>query len=100
MCSNKKLSFEDIVVKVIPGSKRAEVEEIKIDSISLFTAQEVAESSKLRVFRVKLKSQPEDGKANKELLDVMSSFLKVSKFNMQIIKGLTYRTKTLRIFWV
>lgn len=101
MRSNKKLSFEDIVVKVMPSSKKVEIEEMKIDSIGLFSNQEMGvRGSDLRVFKVRLKSQPEGGKANKELLEAMSGFLKVCKLNIQIIKGLTYRTKTLRVFWI
>lgn len=44
-----------------------------------------------------LKSPPEDGKANKELISILSKLLNIPQLNIFIVKGLTSRNKTIKI---
>jgi uncharacterized protein len=44
-----------------------------------------------------LKNQPEKGKANKELISLVAKVLSSPQNHIEIIKGLTTRTKTLKI---
>ncbi len=44
-----------------------------------------------------LKSSPEGGKANKELIEVVSEALSISKRSVIIVQGLTSRNKVLEI---
>lgn len=58
-----------INVKIVPGSKRKEIRK---------------ESD---YFKVYLKSKPEKGKANRELIDLLSSNFNIPKNSIKIIKG-------------
>lgn len=49
------------------------------------------------VLKVKTTAVPEKGKANKELIKILSKHLKTAKSNIEIIKGLTDRNKTVLI---
>lgn len=44
-----------------------------------------------------LRSKPEKGKANKELIERLASYFVVSKGKVQIISGLTSRNKVVEI---
>ena len=44
-----------------------------------------------------LKSKPERGKANKELVEKLASYFEVSKDKVRIISGLTSRKKLIEI---
>ncbi len=44
-----------------------------------------------------LKNQPEKGKANKELITLLAKALSRSQNQVEIIKGLTARKKTIRV---
>jgi uncharacterized protein (TIGR00251 family) len=44
-----------------------------------------------------LKSPPEKGKANKELIDLLAEKLSCSKNSIEIVGGLTSRTKKIKI---
>lgn len=46
---------------------------------------------------VKLKSQPVRGKANKELMEVLSNFFGVPKNYIEIIKGAKSRNKLVKV---
>ncbi|GBF36223.1 MAG TPA: YggU family protein [Methanothermococcus okinawensis] len=70
-----------INVKVIPKAKRQKV---------------VEEGDMLKIY---LKSPPEDGKANKELIEVLSKHFKVSKRNIEIIRGKFSRNKIIKILF-
>lgn len=48
-------------------------------------------------FEVRLTSSPDKGKANKQLIDLLSDYFKVSKSKIQIISGLTSRNKIIGI---
>ncbi|MBI2109658.1 DUF167 domain-containing protein [Candidatus Woesearchaeota archaeon] len=68
-----------IKVKVIANSGRNEIS--KFDEI----------------YKVHLKSQPIDGKANKELIALLSEYFKVKKSNISIIRGLRSKEKSVEI---
>lgn len=68
------------------------------------TIKVVPQSGKLKLITDKngtlkcyLKSPPEDGKANKELITFFSKGLKLPIENITIIQGATSRTKTIKI---
>jgi len=69
-----------IKVKAIPRSKVSYIEE-NLDGD----------------LRVRLKSAPIDGKANKELVELLSKYYKVSKSQIEIIKGHSSRDKVVEI---
>lgn len=50
-----------------------------------------------QALKLSVKSVPEDGKANKELIDFLSKKWKIPKTNIEIISGHTSRLKTLKI---
>jgi uncharacterized protein (TIGR00251 family) len=68
----------EFFVKVIPNSK-----EIKIINGNPLI--------------VKLKSPPENNKANKELIEVLSQHFKVPKTKIKIVKGIKSRIKLIKI---
>jgi uncharacterized protein len=68
-----------IDITVIPRSSRSE---IKIDNGNI---------------KAYLNSPPEDGKANKELIKLISKKLKTAKTNIQIISGEKSRKKRIQI---
>ena len=49
------------------------------------------------VFRVYLTTPPVDGRANKAIIKIMADFFNVRKNQIEIIKGLKSRDKTIRI---
>ena len=77
-----KLIDEDLLidVTVIPKSSRSE---IKID-----------QSNNIKIY---LTSAPADGKANSELLKLLSKSLKIPKSSIKIIKGEKNRNKKILI---
>lgn len=54
-------------------------------------------SNELGIVTCYLKNQPEDGKANKELIEVLSDKLALPKACIQIVSGLTSRRKRIKI---
>jgi len=69
-----------IKVKVFPCSKKEEVVKKREDE-----------------FEVKLKEKPEKGKANKELLQVLSAYFKVSASKIRFVKGFKSRSKIIDV---
>ena len=67
-------------VKVVPRSSKAEVLGKEGD-----------------VIKVKVTSPPEGGKANKELLEVLSKWLGVKKSKVKIVSGETSRKKLIEV---
>lgn len=67
-------------VTVKTGAKTAQVEGIEGD-----------------VLKLKLKAQPHDGLANKELVEMLSEILNTPKSKIEIIKGKTSRHKIIKI---
>ncbi len=67
-------------IKVYPKSKLNKIEKISETE-----------------YKVHLTSAPTDGKANKQLLTIMSKYFKIAKSKISIIKGETGREKILKI---
>lgn len=78
MCSNEEKGVL-LKVKVIPNASRNEISFID------------------EGYKIKLKSPPVEGKANKELIAYLSKILKIKKSAIQIRVGDTSRNKTLFI---
>lgn len=74
-----------ISVKVIPNTKQNEVVD---DSVDLLGA---------RILKVKVNQPPEDGKANKAVIELLSEYFKVRKSAISIIAGETSRNKIIEI---
>ncbi len=68
-----------VSLRVIPGSS---VVEVKI------VGDEI---------KVKLHAKPEGGKANKELIELISKKLRIPRSNIKIVKGFSSRKKVLDI---
>ena len=64
-----------ISIKVVTHAKKSEV---VADDIDLFGA---------RILRVKISQPPEDGKANKALIELIADYLNVKKNSLTIIAG-------------
>jgi len=67
-------------VLVKTGSKMPGVEGIEEDTL-----------------QIKLRAQPHDGLANKELIELLSELLHIPKSRLEIAKGRTSRQKVVRI---
>lgn len=74
------MGTERLQVKVKPNSKKPNIEE-------------AADGS----FTVHLKSPPVDGKANKELIEVLAEKFDVPKSQIRIKSGLSSKTKLIEI---
>jgi uncharacterized protein (TIGR00251 family) len=48
-------------------------------------------------YKINLKSVPEKGKANKELIDLLADYFKISKSQIEIIGGKTSSRKIIEI---
>ena len=68
-----------INIKVIPKAKKQKI---------------IEEENRLKVY---LKSPPENGKANKELIKVLSKYFKTAQENIKIIKGKFSKNKIIKI---
>jgi hypothetical protein len=69
-----------IKVKVFPNSKKEEVRKKSEDS-----------------FEIKVQAKPIRGEANEAVVNILSSFLKVPKSNVKLIKGFKQRNKIFEI---
>jgi uncharacterized protein (TIGR00251 family) len=74
-----------ISVKVIPAARKNEVIDEGVDLLNL------------RHFKVKTTTPPEDGKANKAVIELLAEFFAVKKSAIEIISGGTSRTKIIEI---
>lgn len=72
-----------IKVKVFPKSGRSEVEGVRNGR-----------------YIVRLKSSPKKGKANKELLEVISEHFHIPKGNLRIKRGFTSRKKVVEVLFL
>ncbi len=70
----------------------------------IFNVRVIPRSSKSEIigehdgdWKVKLSSPPVEGKANKELIKILSKELKVSKSEVEIISGETSKSKRIQI---
>jgi len=69
-----------IKVKIFPNSKREEIIKKSEDS-----------------FEVKVKEKPERGKANREVIRVLSCYFKIPESKIKLIKGFKKRNKIFEI---
>ena len=69
-----------IKIKVIPCSSQSLIEEDSVGDL-----------------RVKVKAPPVQGKANKELIELLTKYYKVPKNQIKIIKGQTSKNKIIEI---
>jgi len=69
----------NIEVKVIPSAKKKEI------------------SFENGIFKIKLNSKPQDGKANKEMIEFISKKLKIAKSKISIIRGEKQKSKLIKI---
>lgn len=76
----------EILVKVIPWSKKIEVEEIWKDLLS-----------NLPIYKIKLTAKPVNNQANKQLIDVLVNYFNTKKRFIEILKWDTSRLKKVRI---
>jgi len=67
-------------ITVYPNSKFSEVKQIDENTLE-----------------IRIKSPPIKGKANKELIELLSKFFNVKKSQIKIVKGLTSRNKVVQI---
>lgn len=49
------------------------------------------------VFKIKVKSAPEKGKANKEVVEIIADYFHVPKSTVRILRGHTAQKKTIEI---
>ncbi len=68
-----------IFVKVIPGTSKDEIIERGV------------------VWKIKMKAQPENGKANESLISILAKEFEVTKSAIKIIRGGGSRLKTVEI---
>lgn len=69
-----------IKVKAFPNSKREEIIQKSENS-----------------FEVKIKEKPEKGRANKEVLKVLSAYFKIPESKIRLVKGFKKRNKIFEI---
>jgi uncharacterized protein (TIGR00251 family) len=74
------MNKESIKLLVRPGSSKTEI-------VGLHNG----------ILKIKISSQPEKGKANKELVKFLSTLLKTEKKNIKIIQGEFSNIKTLEV---
>lgn len=73
-----------IKAKVKPNSKESKIN-IKEDMFGN------------KVYEIRVKSPPKEGKANKEMLEILSNYFDVPKSHIKIKSGLTSRNKVIII---
>lgn len=74
-----------ISVKVIPNAKQKEVVSDSVDLLGV------------RILKIKVNQPPEDGKANKAVIEVLAEYFKVKKSVISIIAGEVSRNKIIEI---
>ncbi len=74
-----------ISIKVIPNAKQNEVVSDETDLLGL------------RILKIKVNQPPEDGKANKAVVELLCEYFKVKKSAVLIISGETSRNKIVEI---
>lgn len=79
-----------INIKVIPKSSQNKI----ILENDVFKINPKVEQAH---FRVKITNAPEKGKANNKVIELLSKHFKVSKLNIEIVKGLTKPNKIVKI---
>ncbi len=69
---------------------------IKVKAIPRSSQQHIIESLEGDL-KVKLKSPPVGGQANQELIELLAKYYKVSKSQVEIVKGLSSKDKIVEI---
>ncbi len=69
-----------ITVKVKTGARVENVEQIE-----------------KTIYKVSVKEQPEDGKANEAVINLIAKFFKVPKSHVSIVTGHTYKQKVIDV---
>lgn len=78
--SFRKIEYMIIQVKVLPNSKKCNIEKTEDSS-----------------FRVRVDVPAEDGRANRRLIEIFSDYFKVEKSSISILKGFKSRKKIVEI---
>ncbi|MGC8764262.1 MAG: DUF167 domain-containing protein [Brevinematia bacterium] len=71
-----------ILLKVIPNSSETNIERVNDE------------------LRIKVKSPPVEGKANKEIIEYLSKFFSIPKANVIIEKGIASRHKIIKLIGI
>lgn len=74
-----------LTIKVIPNAKQNKITEDVVDLLGA------------RNLRIRINQPPEDGKANKAVIDLLAKYLKIRKNAISIISGLTSRIKIIEV---
>lgn len=74
-----------ISVKIIPNAKQNEIVDDAFDLLGT------------RILKVKVNQPPEDGRANKALIEILADYFKVKKSAIAIVIGETSRNKIIEI---
>jgi uncharacterized protein (TIGR00251 family) len=74
-----------LIVKVIPNAKQNEIVEDVIDLLGA------------RNLRIRINQPPENGKANKAVIDLLAKYFKIRKSAISITSGLTSRNKIIEV---
>lgn len=82
-----------VICKVVPNSKVNKIQELPLNSLPL----QFSKWSPRYFLKVYLKSKPIEGKANKELVDLLSQRFNVSSLAIEIITGYKGRMKVVRV---
>lgn len=74
-----------LAIKVTPGARKNQVVEDVVDSLGQ------------RILKIKVGQPPEDGKANKAMIEILAKYFAVKKSAVEIISGETSRNKIVKI---
>jgi uncharacterized protein (TIGR00251 family) len=74
-----------LAIKVTPSARKNEVVEDIVDSLGQ------------RILKIKVGQPPEDGKANKAMIEILAKYFAVKKSAFEIISGETSRNKIVKI---
>lgn len=74
-----------ISVKIIPNARESKVIEDEVDLLGA------------RILKIKVNQPPEDGRANKAMIDVLANYFEVKKNTISILAGATSRNKIIQI---
>ncbi len=74
-----------VSVKVIPNAKQNAVVECVVDLLGV------------RSLKIKVNQVPEDGKANKAVIELLADYFEVKKSEVRVITGATSKNKIIEI---
>jgi len=79
-----------IKIKVFPGEKKREVTKKAEDR---FEARKKAEDR----FEARVKAKPQEGQANREVVQLLADYFQVSEERVKLLRGTKRRNKTFEI---